>query len=326
VTPDAVSGRVGEPVAEPHGAALELAPRPAGHAFWRRLRANRLALAGAVCLLGIVAFALLAPVVAAVTGHPVDTTYVETQLDEYGVPRGPSSSFLFGADQLGRDQLVRIAYGARTALLVGFLATAISLVIGLVIGIVSGFFGGIVDLLLSRVIDLFLVMPVLLLALGLSASCGGAEGCAGGLIKPGLALVVAVIGLSNWAYVARVVRGQVLSIREREFIEAARAFGGRPLRVLATEIVPNVISSVIVLALILFPSSILYEAALAFLGIGVPRTASWGGTLAEAGKLLPAAWWMFVFPGLFLSVTVLSLSVLGEGVRDALDPREGANG
>ena len=314
-------------VAEPRDAAagLELAQPRAGHAFWRRLRANRLALAGGVCLLVIVAFALLAPVVASIAGHPADATYVDTQLDEFSVPRGPSASFPFGADQLGRDQLVRIAYGARTALLVGFLATAIAVIIGLAIGIVSGFFGGVVDLLLARIIDLFLVMPVLLLALGLSASCGGTDGCAGGLVKPGLGLVVVVIGLTNWAYVARVVRGQVLSLREREFIEAARAFGGRPLRVLATEIVPNVISSVIVLALVLFPSSILYEAALAFLGIGVPRTPSWGGMLAEAGKLLPAAWWMFVFPGAFLSLTVLSLSVLGEGVRDALDPREGAN-
>lgn len=316
------------PVAEPRDAAggLELAPAPTGHAVWRRLRMNRLALAGGVCLLCIVAFALLAPVVAKITGHPVNATYVDSQIDDFGIPRGPSSSFLLGADQLGRDQLVRIAYGARTALLVGFLATAIALAIGLVVGIVSGFFGGVVDLVLSRVIDLFLVMPVLLLALGLSASCGGRDGCAGGTIKPGLALVVVVIGLTNWAYVARVVRSQVLSLREREFIEAARAFGGPPVRILATEIVPNVISSVIVLALILFPSSILYEAALAFLGIGVPRIASWGAMLAEAGKLLPAAWWLFVFPGLFLSVTVLSLSLLGEGVRDALDPREGANG
>jgi peptide/nickel transport system permease protein len=296
------------------------------HSFWGRLRTNRLALIGGMCLLGILLIALLAPVIAKLTGHSPNATHVDTELNSFGIPLGPSSSFLFGADTLGRDQLVRIAYGARYALLVGFLATAVSLTIGLVVGTVCGFFRGLIDLLLSRVIDLFLVLPVLLLALGLSASCGGVHGCAGGSIKPGLTLVVAVIGLTNWAYVARVVRGEVLSLREREFVEAARALGGGPVKILATEVIPNVVSSVIVLGLILFPSSILYEAALNFLGVGVTNTPSWGAMLSQAGNLLPAAWWMLVFPALFLSLTVLSLSLLGEGVRDALDPREGRNG
>jgi peptide/nickel transport system permease protein len=306
-----------------HAAGAE--PSEHFRGVWSRLQANRLALVGGCALLCMILLALTAPLISLVTGHPPDETHVDTQLNEFGVPRGPSSSFLLGADTLGRDQLVRIAYGARSALLVGFLATAISLGLGLLLGMAAGFFRGAADLLLSRIIDLFLVMPVLLLALGLSASCGGVNGCAGGLVKPGFGLIVMVIGLTNWAYVARVVRGQVISLRESEFVLAARAVGGKPRTILFTEIVPNVSSSVIVLGLILFPSAILYEAALDFLGIGVPNAPSWGQMLAQAGHLLPAAWWMLVFPALFLSITILSLSLLGEGLRDALEPRDAAD-
>jgi len=168
-------------------------------------------------------------------------------------------------------------------------------------------------------------LPVLLLALGLVAACGGsAKGCLGGLVRPGLLLVSYVIALFNWPYIARIVRGQVLSLREKEFVEAARAQGAGNGRIMAKEILPNVVAPIIVYTTLIIPNNILFEAALSFLGIGVPQTTpSWGKMLSDASTIFTVAWWMMVFPGLFLFLTTLAFNLVGDGLRDALDPRTG---
>jgi peptide/nickel transport system permease protein len=207
---------------------------------------------------------------------------------------------------------------------VAFFATGISLVIGVAVGVVAGFYGRKVDTVLSRFTDIVMSLPVLLLALGLVSGCGlSSSGCLGGLIRPGLLLVSYVIGLFNWPYVARLVRGEVLRLREKEFVEAARAVGASNLRIMWREVLPNVFAPVLVFTTLIIPNNILFEAALSFLGIGVPpNTPSWGAMISEAGGgLFTVAWWIMVFPGLFLFATTLAFNLVGDGLRDALDPR-----
>jgi peptide/nickel transport system permease protein len=228
----------------------------------------------------------------------------------------------WGADTAGRDLFVRVLYGAQTSLFVALLATFISLLIGIFGGVVAGYYRGKVDTLVSRLIDIVLAMPVLLLALGLVAACGDAQGCLGGLIKPGRLLVAYVIGLFSWPYIARIVRGQVLSLREKEFVEAARSLGARDSRIIFREVLPNVVAPIIVYTTLIIPGNVLFEAALSFLGIGVPpQTPSWGRMLTEGGNNFQVAWWMMVFPGVFLFLTTLAFNLVGDGLRDALDPR-----
>src|SRR5439155_863539 len=218
---------------------------------------------------------------------------------------------------------VRILYGARTSLFVAVFATGLAVAIGLVVGLVSGFYGGKVDTVLSRFTDIIMSLPVLLLALGLVAGCGlQAQGCLGGLIKPGLLLVSYVIALFTWPYISRLVRGEVLRLREREFVEAARAAGSTDLRIIRREIFPNVVAPVLVFSTLLVPNNVLFEAALSFLGVGVPpSTPSWGKMLADGSTIFTIAWWMMAFPGIFLFATTLAFNLLGDGMRDALDPR-----
>jgi peptide/nickel transport system permease protein len=255
--------------------------------------------------------------------HGPNEIFIRQTLDEFGLPKGPSSAFWFGADDSGRDLFVRVLYGARTSLVVAFFATGISVVIGIVVGLVAGFYRGRVDTVLSRFTDVVMSLPVLLLALGLVAGCGRSnQGCLGGTIKPGLLLVSYVIGLFNWPFVSRLVRGEVLRLREREFVEAAKAAGASNLRIMTREILPNVVAPVLVFTTLIIPNNILFEAALSFLGIGVPPTTpSWGKMLSEAGSIFTVAWWMMVFPGLFLFATTLAFNLVGDGLRDALDPR-----
>jgi peptide/nickel transport system permease protein len=286
-----------------------------------RLRGDRFAVAGAIGIAVLVLVALLAPLSVKLTGHGPNESFISEGLDSFGVPRGPSKEFPFGVDVAGRDVFVRTVYGARTALLVGVTATAMATTIGVLIGLLCGFFGGVVDLVLSRVIDLFLVLPVFLLTLGLASACGGPTGCVAGIVRPGLSLVIFVIGLSTWGYMARVVRGQTLALRDREFVAAAQLAGAGELRILLREVLPSIVPTVIVLTVMLFPGIILYEAGLSFLGIGSIDVPSWGATLGDARKLFPTAWWLVVFPGLFLALTVLSVNLLGEGLGDVLDPK-----
>jgi ABC-type dipeptide/oligopeptide/nickel transport system permease subunit len=293
--------------------------------FWRRFRRDKFAVAGFVFIAIMIVLATVgAPLLSSVVNHEPNEVFVSEALNEIGLPIGPTGEFWFGADTAGRDLFVRVLYGARTSLTVALVATGIALVIGVALGLIAGFYRGKVDTFVSRVIDIVLSLPILLLALGLVAACSlSRTGCLGGLIRPGVLLVSYVIGLFSWPYIARIVRGQVLSLREKEFIEAARAQGAGDARIIFREILPNVTAPIIVYTTLIIPSNILFEAALSFLGIGVkPATASWGKMLADAGGgIFTVAWWMMLFPGLFLFLTTLAFNLVGDGLRDALDPR-----
>ena len=192
-------------------------------------------------------------------------------LDDFGLPKGPNADFWFGADQSGRDVFVRVLYGARTSLLVAIVATGIAVVIGVTLGLISGYFRGFTDTVIARSIDIILALPLLLFAIGIVAACGKTkEGCFGGLIQPGLSLVIFIIALFSWPYIARIVRGNVLSIREKEYVEAARSLGAGNFRIMFREVLPNLIAPIIVYTTLLIPANILFEAALSFLGLGVP--------------------------------------------------------
>jgi peptide/nickel transport system permease protein len=322
---------VSEPIVGPEPLGPDIGGEPSqkvigrspGELFRRRFRQDRFAIAGIVFLVFMLVLAVGAPLIARIAGHGPNDIFLREGTDEFGLPKGPTSEFWFGADSAGRDLFVRVAYGARTSLIVAFFATGISLVIGVAVGLTAGYYRGKVDTFLSRVIDIIMTLPILLLALGLVAACGSTrEGCLGGAIKPGLLLVSYVIGLFNWPYIARIVRGQVLSLREKEFVEASRAQGAGDFRIMSREILPNLVGPIIVYTTLIIPNNILFEAALSFLGIGVPPgTASWGKMLFDASKIFTVAWWMMVFPGLFLFLTTLAFNLVGDGLRDALDPR-----
>lgn len=313
-----------EPSSTPPAPPPEVHGRSQWDLFWRRLIHDRFAVAGAVIVLFITIMAIVAPLIAeGVVGHGRDDTFILEGTDEFGLPNGPSTQFWFGVDTAGRDLLVRVLYGARTSLAVGLLATGISVFIGLALGLAAGFFRGHVDTAISRLMDTVLSMPIFFLALGLVASCGRTkQGCLYGTIKPGIFLVSLVIGLFNWPYVGRVIRGETLSLREKEFVEAAQATGSSGFRILTREILPNLMAPLIVLTTLFIPTNILFEAGLSFLGIGVPaQIPSWGKMLAQASALFPRSWWLMFFPGMFLFLTTFGFNILGDGVRDAFNPR-----
>jgi peptide/nickel transport system permease protein len=293
--------------------------------FWSRFRRDRVALVAMGFIVFLALVAIGAPLISSWVGHGPNELFRET-LNEIGLPeQGPSSEFYFGVDTSGRDVFVRTVYGARTSLTVALLATGFAVVIGIIMGSLAGFHGRWVDTLISRVIDLVLSLPVLLLSIGIAATCSvTAEGCFGGLIQPGVTLVTFIIALFTWPYIARIVRGQVLSIREKEFIESARSLGSGSRRIMFREILPNLAAPLIVYSTLIIPSNILFEAALSFLGVGIPPdTPSWGRMIADAsgGQLYTVAWWMLVFPGMALVLTTLAFNLVGDGLRDALDPR-----
>jgi ABC-type dipeptide/oligopeptide/nickel transport system permease subunit len=234
----------------------------------------------------------------------------------------PSARHLFGVDKEYRDVFARVLYGARVSLEVALIATGLSMVIGVTLGMLAGYFRGWVDTVISRLIDVLLAFPILLLAIGLAAACKLGRGCLGGLLQPGLTVVIAVIAFVNWTYIARIVRGQVLSLREKEFVEAARSLGASNRRVLFREILPNLVAPIIVYSTLIIPQNVLFEAALSYLGVGVQfPQASWGAMLADASTIFDTAWWYMVFPGLALLLTVLAFNLLGDGLQDALNPR-----
>jgi peptide/nickel transport system permease protein len=277
----------------------------------RRLRKDKVAMISLVVILLIVLMAIFAPVFTALTGHPPNEQYRDLGLTPDGLPRGPNGTFWLGTDDLGRDILVRIAYGARVSLLVGVIATAITVVIGVVLGLAAGFLGGITDTILARLIDVVLSVPFLLVAIALVSITG-----------PSLTVTVLVIGCFSWASVARIVRGQVLSLREREFVEAARSLGAGDGRIMFVDILPNVIAPVIVYTTLLIPVVIVTQATLSFLGLGLPPpTADWGGMISASQNYYTTAWWYILFPGLALLITTLAFNLFGDGVRDAFDPR-----
>ena len=234
----------------------------------------------------------------------------------------PSSKNIFGVDTLGRDLFSRVLYGARVSLEVALIATAISVFIGVVFGMIAGFFRGWVDTAIARVIDILLAFPVLLLGLGLATACSAKDGCLGGILQPGLSVVIFIIIVANWPYVARIIRGQVLSLREKEFVEASRSLGASNFRIIFREILPNLAAPIIVYATLFIPANILLEAALSFLGVGVqPPQSSWGKMLSDATQIFDTAWWYMLFPGLALLFTVLAFNLVGDGLQDALNPK-----
>jgi peptide/nickel transport system permease protein len=239
----------------------------------------------------------------------------------YGGPLGPSWAHPFGVDKLGEDVMSRVIYGARVSLEVGIIGTLVSTVIGVTLGMLAGFYRGWVDTLLARTMDVFLSIPILFLGLGIGAACA-VRGCVAGLIQPGLGVIIFLIAIATWPFQARIVRGLVLSLREQEFIEASRALGASDMRLMFREILPNLSAPIIVYATLQIPLNILFEAALSYLGIGIrPPTPSWGQMIADATPIFNTAWWYMVFPGAALLVTVLAFNLLGDGLRDALNPR-----
>jgi ABC-type dipeptide/oligopeptide/nickel transport system permease subunit len=296
------------------GLSPEGAAKIQGRSPWRlafeRLRRDKAAIVCLIVIILIVLMAIFAPLVAKITGHPPNVQYFDSGLSLEGQPVGPNSEFWLGADDLGRDVLVRIAYGARISLIVGVVATFLTVTIGTVVGLAAGYFGKFVDTVLSRLIDVMLSLPFLLFAISLAS-----------IYHAGLSIVIFVLAIFGWSSVARIVRGQVLSIREREYVEAARSIGSGSWRIMIIDILPNVIAPVIVYTTLLIPVSIVGEATLSFLGVGVqPPTADWGQMIADAQGNYHA-WWFLVFPSLALLITTLAFNIFGDGVRDAFDPR-----
>ncbi len=298
----------------------EIAARSPLQLFWRRLRRDKVALAALTIVVLMLLVAIFAPLLVKILGLPDPNVQNDDLLGDFGEPTGPMAGHPLGVDERGRDVASRVIYGSRVSLEVAFIATFLIVVIGVVAGLITGYYRGWADTLLSRVMDLFLAFPVLVLAVGLGVAC--ADGCAGGLIQPGLPVVIFVIVLTSWPYIARIVRGQVLSLREREFVEASRSLGASDRRIIFREILPNLVAPIIVYATVLIPQNILYEAALSFLGVGVdPARPSWGAMIADATSIFEDAWWFMTFPGIALLITVLAFNIVGDGLQDALNPR-----
>jgi peptide/nickel transport system permease protein len=302
------------------GGTAEIAARSPLQLFWRRLRGDRVALAALVFIVLLIVLALAAPLIVKLVGAPPPDQQSSQALDQFGTPTGPSAHHLFGVDQLGRDVFSRVVYGARVSLEVAFVSTGLAVAVGVVMGMLAGYYRGWVDTVLSRLIDVLLAFPILLLGIGLGSAC--ALGCLGGLIQPGVGVVIFIIALATWPYIARIVRGQVLSLREKEFVEAARSLGASDSRILFREILPNLVAPIVVYTTLIIPTNILFEAALSFLGVGVqPPTASWGQMIADAVGVFDVAWWYMVFPGAALLLTVLAFNLVGDGLQDALNPK-----
>lgn len=314
------------------GAAIpaEIVGRSPGELFWRRFRRDKFALAGIVVIVIVAILAITAPLFSKWVGHPPNAVYTFEMTNDIGSPLGPTlhneaGKFLFGADGTARDLFVRVLYGARTSLIVALSATVIEVFLGVLFGILAGYYRGRVDTVIMRMADVFFALPTLLLILGISAACGAqppGQECLGGLLKPGMGLIAFVIGFFAWPYLARIIRGQVLSLREKEFVEAAHAMGASNTRIMLREILPNVIAPIIVYTTLIIPTNILAEAGLSFLGLGIhPPTPSWGAQLEEAAYLYRIAWWTMVWPGVFLFATTLAFNLVGDGLRDAFDPK-----
>jgi peptide/nickel transport system permease protein len=309
-----------EPVDLADESAAEIAARSPLELFWRRLRDDKVALVALGVVLTMVLIAIFAPLIVKVFDLPDPNIQNDDLLDDFGSPTGPTSEHLFGVDERGRDVFTRVLYGTRVSLEASLISMALTVIIGVTAGLITGYFRGRIDTFFSRIMDLFLAFPVLVLAVGLGVAC--ADGCLGGVIQPGLPVVIFVITLTTWPYMARIVRGQVLSLREREFVEASRSLGASDTRIIVREILPNLVAPIIVYSTVLVPQNIIYEASLSFLGVGIdPSKPSWGAMISDATSVFQDAWWFMVFPGLALLITVLAFNVVGDGLQDALNPR-----
>jgi peptide/nickel transport system permease protein len=273
------------------------------------LFANRLATFGAVVLILVTLAAIFAPWIA--PHDPRDGILVHNRTPPV-LAEGGSTEYLLGTDTLGRDIFSRVLYGARISLVVGFAAVAIAGAIGVTTGLFSGFYGGKLDDIIMRIADIQLAVPFILLAIAILAVLG-----------QGLDKVIITLGIANWVTYGRVVRGQVLSWREKEFVEAARAIGARDLSIMVKHILPNTFASIIVIGSFAVAATILAESALSFLGLGVPpEVPTWGGMVAAGReRIITGEWWIYTFPGIAIMLTVLSVNVMGDWLRDYLDPR-----
>jgi peptide/nickel transport system permease protein len=317
-----VGGAIGPASGGGISAGTEIAARSPFQLFWRRLKGDKVAIAAMIFIVLLIIVAIFAPLIIDLVGARPPNEQSTKYLDSFGTPKGPTQDNLFGADPLGRDVFSRVLYGARVSLVVALVATALSMTIGLVVGLLAGFYRGWVDTLLSRLIDVLLAFPILLLALGVASACSLGNGCLGGLVKPGLTVVIFVIAFANWTYIGRIIRGQVLSLREKEFVQASKALGASNTRIMFKEVLPNLVAPLIVYATLVIPQNILFEAALSFLGVGVqPPDASWGAMISDATTIFDSAWWYMLFPGAALLLTVLAFNLLGDGLQDALNPR-----
>lgn len=257
---------------------------------------------GGIAILALSVMAVFAPLI---------TQYDPTAIDIGEALMAPSLDHFMGTDQLGRDIFSRMVYGARISLSIGFVAVGIAAIIGVALGSIAGYFGGRTDSFVMRFVDIMLCFPSFFLILAVVA-----------VIGPGIYNIMIVIGLTSWMGMARLIRAEVLSLKEREFILAAKALGASNTRIITRHLIPNGIGPVLVSFVLGIAAAILVEAALSFLGLGVqPPTPSWGNILMEGKATLGVAWWLILFPGLAILVTVLAFNLLGEGIRDALNPR-----
>jgi peptide/nickel transport system permease protein len=311
-------------------AVLKGAGRIEGRSLWQiswmRLKRDKVAIAGGVVVILLILMAITAPLIVKVVGvtpndFHQDLVGESTQLP-IGKLNGISWDHPFGVEPVnGRDLFARVMYGARISLLIAFLATLVAVAIGTVMGIVAGYFGGVVDTVISRLMDIFLAFPLVLFALALvGAIPDAAFGLKGDSLR--IALIVFIIGFFSWPYIGRIIRGQTLSLREREFVDAARSLGARRPYILFTELLPNLAAPILVYSTLLVPTNVLFEAGLSYLGVGVrPPTASWGDMLSTAANWYQVAPLFMVPPGLAIFITVLAFNLFGDGLRDALDPR-----
>ena len=303
---------------------------------WQRLRKDKVAMVSGVVVVLLILAAVFAPLLTKWFGHPptqfhqdlidparrvpyLDPENPEAGIDPWG---GMSREHLLGVEPTtGRDLFSRLLYGAQISLLVAFLATLVCVALGTVLGILAGYLGGWVDVVISRAMDIFLAFPLVLFAIALVGVIPeGVLGLTGNGLRIGV--IVFIIGFFNWPYIARIVRGQTLSLREREFVEAAKSLGAGNRHILLREILPNLVTPIIVYATLLIPTNILFEAALSFLGVGInPPTPSWGKMLDEAVDFYSTAPYFIVFPGLAIFITVLAFNLFGDGLRDAFDPK-----
>ncbi|TWD84477.1 peptide/nickel transport system permease protein/oligopeptide transport system permease protein [Kribbella amoyensis] len=311
-------------------ALLEGAGKIEGRSLWQiswtRLKRDKVALAGGFVVVFLILVAVFAPLICKIFGVTPNEFHqdlvdpsLQTSIAKWN---GISWDHPFGIEPVnGRDIFARIVYGARISLLIAFLATIVSVVIGTVMGIVAGYFGGWIDTIISRLMDIFLAFPLVLFALALvGAIPDKLLGLQGDSLR--VALIVFIIGFFSWPYIGRIIRGQTLSLREREFVDAARSLGARRPYILFTELLPNLIAPILVYSTLLIPTNVLFEAALSYLGVGVrPPTASWGDMLSTAANWYQVVPLYMIPPGLAIFVTVLAFNLFGDGLRDALDPR-----
>lgn len=267
-----------------------------------RLIRNKMALCGMIFIIIILLFAVFAPFIA---------PYNPTAVDSKNILSAPTLPHPFGTDMLGRDIFSRIVYGSRISLSIGFIAVGIAVLIGIIFGSIAGYYGGRIDSIIMRFVDVMLCFPTLFLILAVIA-----------FLEPSILNIMAVIGATSWMGVARLIRSEILTLKERDYVAASKVMGAGDFWIISRHLIPNAIGPVLVSATLGIGGAILVESALSFLGIGVqPPTPSWGNILMDGKSTLGVAWWLTIFPGIFILLTVLAYNLLGEGLRDILEPR-----